>query len=481
MKILRNPHFWIILLLFTVFSLLQYVEFLHLPGATFPSLHWSLTGHSFNRILFLITIIYADWVFGFAAGLITTLAAALVSIPPTFFISPLTTEAILETVTMVAVGIAICFLIWSKNKEKVRADRFVTELDNTRKILQHSLDALTISEKRLGMLNAISATLYGSLDLGGVFEKAVHLVSELMSSEVTLLFTSDESNSELELVAHEGVSEEFASAMKRIKVGEGVYGEAAKTGNLMIIENTKSSLQNRNDEFQKMRIKVQMIIPLVFQEHVSGVVCVAARRPRQFTTYDTDLMTSVGREIAVAIENARLYGIQRQITERLTVSEGKYRRLFELAIEAIFITDLNGKLIEANQASADLIGASLGEIVGTDIRQYLPPEELETARHVRKLLLLGQPFPQPYEQRLIRKDKSEVIMMISSNLVKHGDEPPVFEHVARDVTRERRMQDNLRHYVQQITRIQEEERNRIARDLHDETAQALYVLTTAGG
>jgi len=64
--------------------------------------------------------------------------------------------------------------------------------------------------------------------------------------------------------------------------------------------------------------------------------------------------------------------------------------------------------------------------------------------------------------------------MLSSNLVKHGDEPPVFEHVARNVTKERRMQDNLRHYVQQITRIQEEERNRIARDLHDETAQALY-------
>ena len=477
MKILRNTHFWMILLLFTIFSLLQYVELLHLPGTTFPSMHWGLTRHSVDRLLLLIPIIYADWIFGFAAGLITTLAAGLVSIPRTFFISPATTDAILETVVMVAIGVAICFLIWSKNKEKVRANKFVTELDNTRKILQNSLDALTISEKRLGMLNAISATLYGSLDLGGIFEKAVHLVSELMSSEVTLLFTLDENTNELELVAHEGVSDEFVSVMKRIKVGEGVYGEAAKTGNLMIIENTKSSLRNHNDEFQKMRIKVQMVIPLVFQDHVSGVVCVAARRPRQFTTYDTDLMTSVGREIAVAIENARLYGIQRQITERLTASEGKYRRLFELAIEAIFITDLNGKLIEANQASADLIGASLGEIVGTDIRQYLPPEELETARHVRKLLLLGQPFPQPYEQRLIRKDKSEVIMMISSNLVKQGDEPPVFEHVARDVTRERRMQDNLRHYVQQITRIQEEERNRIARDLHDETAQALYVLT----
>jgi PAS domain S-box-containing protein len=200
-------------------------------------------------------------------------------------------------------------------------------------------------------------------------------------------------------------------------------------------------------------------------------------QPKQFTNYDRDLMTSVGREIAVAIENARLYGIQRQITEQLSLSEGKYRRLFELASDAIFVTDLSGKLIEVNRASAELMGDTIEEVLGTDVRQYLSPDELETARQVRKHLLLGQPFSQPYEQKLIRNDKTEVILMLSSNLVRHGDEPPVFEHVARNVTKERRMQDNLRHYVQQITRIQEEERNRIARDLHDETAQALYALT----
>jgi len=122
------------------------------------------------------------------------------------------------------------------------------------------------------------------------------------------------------------------------------------------------------------------------------------------------------------------------------------------------------------------MGDPLEEIIGSDIRQYMSAEDMETARHVRRQLLLGQSFTQPYEQKLTRKDKSDVILMLSSNMVKHGDDPPVFEHVARDVTRERRMQDNLRHYVQQITRIQEEERNRISRDLHDDTAQALYVL-----
>jgi len=51
-----------------------------------------------------------------------------------------------------------------------------------------------------------------------------------------------------------------------------------------------------------MNIHAQMVIPLVFQHRVSGVICIAVRQPKQFTNYDRDLMTSVGREIAVAIE-----------------------------------------------------------------------------------------------------------------------------------------------------------------------------------
>ena len=59
----------------------------------------------------------------------------------------------------------------------------------------------------------------------------------------------------------------------------------------------------------------------------------------------------------------------------------------------------------------------------------------------------------------------------------NGKTPIAFHHIARDVTEEQRMKENLRYYVQQVTIAQEEERKRIARDFHDEIAQSLYALT----
>jgi two-component system, NarL family, sensor histidine kinase DegS len=165
-----------------------------------------------------------------------------------------------------------------------------------------------------------------------------------------------------------------------------------------------------------------------------------------------------------------------QATARLSQSESHYRTLFESAHDAIWVHNLDGKILSANKATALLTGYSSEELSRMNARDFLSPEGLKTAREVRQRLLEGLLVLQPYEQPLIRRDGTKAVLMLTTNLIYREGRPEAFQNISRDITEEKRMQENLRSYVQQITRAQEEERLRIARELHDSLAQNLIAL-----
>jgi PAS domain S-box-containing protein len=138
---------------------------------------------------------------------------------------------------------------------------------------------------------------------------------------------------------------------------------------------------------------------------------------------------------------------------------------------------LEGNITAANEAAARLVGYSLEELKKMNVKKFLSPESLDLTGQIRQKLLEKEPVEQPYEQHMVRKDGSEVILLLSTNLVTEDGKPTGFQYIARDITEQRRMQDSLRYYLSQITKAQEEERKRIARDLHDDTSQALYALS----
>ncbi len=161
---------------------------------------------------------------------------------------------------------------------------------------------------------------------------------------------------------------------------------------------------------------------------------------------------------------------------KFELTEQHYRYLFENASDAMWVHDMKGVIVDANEACEKLTGYTGEELIGTNVTKFLVSEEhLNLAREVRRKLLNGEAI-KPYEQRLKRKDGAiRTVTMATSPVIIDG-EIKGFQFVAMDVTEERQLRENMEFYVQQTTRAQEDERKRIARQLHDETSPPLLLL-----
>jgi len=161
---------------------------------------------------------------------------------------------------------------------------------------------------------------------------------------------------------------------------------------------------------------------------------------------------------------------------KFELREENYQYLFDNASDAMWVHDMDGNILVANKACEKLTGYVREEFVGVNVARFLPGEFLDTAREVKRRLLKGEEIEQPYEQQLVRKDGTTRVVKMAASLVVIDGEIAGFQHVARDVTEEKKLEGKLRFYVQQITRVQEDERKRLARQLHDEASPPLLLL-----
>jgi len=167
----------------------------------------------------------------------------------------------------------------------------------------------------------------------------------------------------------------------------------------------------------------------------------------------------------------------RKTVKDMKLARQDYEELFTNASDAIWVHNLEGVITLVNKACEKLTGYPVSELPGKNVSEFLTPETLSIARQVKNKLLRGQTMEQRYEQRLIKKDGSEAIMQLTTRLIVSDGRPQAFHNMARDITEERRLQDNLQFYLRQVLQAQEEERKRLARELHDDTSQQILLLT----
>jgi len=432
-----------------------------------------LTREVLYSVFYLVPIVYSGAVLTPSWGLATS-AVSFAFMLPRAFVSPSLLDPLVMSIAIPLAGAIACLWLQARREQWEIQQQAIVEVGRIQERLRAQLRATIRYQKKLTSLSTVPGLVSQSLELDPVLRAAIDTVIEIMGVDVVLIFRVDEAANELRLVAYEGVPWRFAAAVDRMKVGEGFNGTVAQSGKPLVVEDASNDPRLSREIVRQEQLQAQLIVPMKSRGRVMGTLCVAMRQRQDFSPEDIDLLAAIGNEMGIAIENARLYQEQLRVAKQLETSERKYRELFERAPDAIWVHDMDGNIISANEAAARLTGYELQDHM--NVRAFLSEESLGLAKEVRTKLLLGQPFVQPYEQRIITKQGAEAIWQLNTSLITAEGKPVGFQHIARDVTEERRMEENLRFYLQHITKAQEEERKRLARELHDSTAQTLFAI-----
>jgi PAS domain S-box-containing protein len=465
-------HLVMILGIMSVGTMVYYSE--HIP--VIEGIHRAMPIHfawySTHRILSILPVAYAAFVFGLRGGVMACGAATLLLLP-SIPLEEGAPEIITDIAAFFVIGLLVSWLIDAQGREKQRRGQAIAELETTQEELLSSLETTKKNERHLSALNAISTVLSESLALERILDMAVEKVLEVTETDAGLIYLLNEGSGELEAFAYRGVSLDFVKGADRLKIGEGFNGRVALTGEPLMVQDSAVDARLTRDVVRDERFQAQLIVPLKAEGKVVGTLAVATRQHRDFLDDEMALLVGIGNQIGMAVENAHLDQEQRRALQQLRRSEKRYRDLFDQAGDAILVLGADGGITAANQACTTLTGYTLEELTAMRIKSLFPDGYLRAPGEMIETYLREDAAPQAFETHLKRKDGGEATVEVTTSIVSGDAEPLGLQAIVRDVTEQRQLQENMRFYVKQITRVQEEERKRLARELHDDTAQSL--------
>ncbi len=174
------------------------------------------------------------------------------------------------------------------------------------------------------------------------------------------------------------------------------------------------------------------------------------------------IVAAVALFVGLEIERAHLERARAEAAEAdRRAAELHYHQLFDTNTSPILLVDLAGFVAEANPAAIELWGIAMGS--STEDLLGIKGEDLFEGRSPQTVLL----EPEFGEERMYR--------LSVSRLETTGDDS-FRQIVLEDVTEERRSENEARAWASQVLRAQEEERLRIAREIHDDPLQRLLQL-----
>jgi PAS domain S-box-containing protein len=185
------------------------------------------------------------------------------------------------------------------------------------------------------------------------------------------------------------------------------------------------------------------------------------------------------------LNNLIVTAIQRRTFDQLRwQSEQRFQCLFREAPIGLALEDLEGNLLFANPALCSILGYTEQELQGMRCAQVSHPADQGNEELLFQKLLDGSTERYRCEKRFVRKDGTQIWGRVDVSLLKsQAAGQPLVVGMLEDITAENRATQELlrthlelQYVTQRLIQVQEEERQRISRELHDDVGQRISLL-----
>ncbi len=222
---------------------------------------------------------------------------------------------------------------------------------------------------RLAIINQIGRKTMAHFDLIDMLDSTTSSIQRYFGYFDVGIFLVDDSVGDVVLMAQAGGYQELTTVGYRQKIGVGLVGTCAETGETILVKDVTQDPRRVVAFPGEATIGSELCVALRSGDNIMGVLNVESREVAAFDEEDVDALETFAAQIAQTIDNARLYEETRQLKE---FNESVIRTM----PAALVVVDLDLRVQVVNETFCRLRGRPREDVIGSDISDLFTPRLL---------------------------------------------------------------------------------------------------------